>query len=98
METTVWVMAMALAGMFVAVLALFFVQHTLIILNNKTQVEDAVSGPDNNGRTRWIFDVGRATNWRLVMGDHVWQWLLPVAYRCAPTHAHKRAHTRRTDV
>ena len=80
-ESTVRIIALALAGMFSGVLSIFAVQHTLIILKNKTQVEDIVSVANQRGR--WIFDIGRAANWRQVMGPHWWQWVLPVTFRYA---------------
>ena len=89
-ESTVRIIALALAGMFTGVLSIFAGQHTLIILRNKTQVEDIVSVANQRGR--WIFDIGRAANWRQVMGPHWWQWVLPVAFRSVACNVPRRGH------
>jgi len=75
-DTTVWILLGAFAAMFTAVLTLFMVQHLRIILYNRTQVEQTIrmEPPDS----RWIFDVGRSANWRQFMGEHWWEWLLPI--------------------
>ena len=89
-ESTVRIIALALAGMFTGVLSIFAGQHTLIVLRNKTQVEDIVSVANQRGR--WIFDIGRAANWRQVMGPHWWQWVLPVAFRSVTCKVPRRGH------
>ena len=71
-----WILLGVFAAMFTAALTLFMVQHLRIILHNRTQVEQTIrmEPPDS----RWIFDVGRSANWRQFMGEHWWEWLLPI--------------------
>lgn len=53
------------------------------LLRNKTTIESYEMQRYRRRRQKIgnVFDLGWRENWRVVMGQHWWQWLLPIRYR-----------------
>ncbi|KAJ1557069.1 Palmitoyltransferase zdhhc20, partial [Nowakowskiella sp. JEL0078] len=74
------------AGVFGLCMVPFSGIHTLLILRNKTTIENLEGARRIRGRDGQaleasvnIYDVGTAKNWVLVMGSNPWLWFVPVA-------------------
>lgn len=77
-------------GFVFSICMLFFTGFTVYqVLKNRTTIESYErqryrNRHRNGGREMGnVFDLGWKRNWQVVMGDHWWQWFVPVRYVCS---------------